>query len=769
MKTGWYSHSLCDLYGQPCRFHDWEELPSHLYSVAVLASQFAGSFSAADIGHVAGLWHDLGKYQAAFQRRLNGSAEHAPHAGVGAALAADRFGAVGRALAFAIAGHHAGLTNLAGGDTGRIPLNDVVQDNRRLLPEVLTAAPAAIQNVAAPTFPDWLLTSLKSQSPLDGLRTLTFFTRMLFSSLVDADRLATSAFYAHVDCKRAPHEFLRYDSLATLRDRLDAFIDAKNSTLNDEPVTPMNRLRANVLAACRAAASKRRGLFSLTVPTGGGKTLSGMSFALRHATEHRQRRVIVVIPYTSIITQNADRYKQAFSEDGVTPDNRNVLEHHSGLDRQKLFDENSELELRRQTAAENWDAPIVVTTSVQFFESLYSDHPSRCRKLHHIAGSVIILDEVQTLPPELLRPILDALRELVDYYGCTIVLSTATPPALRHRPKFDEGLKGIEPIIPDAAALFASDAARRVTVEWRTAQVTPYADLAEELAREKQVLAIVHRRPDARDLCERLPERGRFHLSALMCPAHRIARIAEINAALAAKTTCRVVSTQLIEAGVDVDFPVVYRALAGIDSLAQSAGRCDREGRLTEAAGRPAGRFVVFNAETQPPPGSLQKAAETTRLLLGMGDDDLRLVGGVDLFNPDHAELFFEAFYNQNHLDAKQVRKELEGFNFATAAQKFRMIDDRGQQSIVVPWGEGRSRLEAYRAEPTIQTQRALQPFIVQVNRWYFEEIASRGLIEVLDNSLGVPTSLFTDKWYSEEFGLLADPAASLEPDVLIV
>ncbi len=764
-----FAHSLVDDNNRPCRRESWETLIDHLQTVAELSSRFAVAFDAAELGRLLGLWHDLGKYQAAFQRRLNGSGEHAPHAGVGAALAVQRHGPVGLILAFAIAGHHAGLTDRKKRDSGRIPLDDVVRDNSRLLVEVLASAPAEIQNVAAPQLPQWLLEAISSKSKLEQLRTLTFFTRMLFSALVDADRLATSEFYAHVDGRRASHEWLRYDSLSTLRDRLDAFIDQRAERLNDGRLTPMNQLRADVLSACRSAAPKRRGLFSLTVPTGGGKTLSGMSFALRHAVEHGQRRVIVVIPYTSIITQNADRYKEAFSVDGVTPDDRNVLEHHSGIDRQQRSEENSEQELRRQTAAENWDAPVVVTTSVQLFESLYSDHPSRCRKLHRIANSVIILDEVQTLPPELLRPILDALRELVDHYGCTIVLSTATPPALCRRHGFEEGLTDIEPIIADAAALFASPAARRVNVEWRTEQVIPYSDLAGELALEKQVLAIVHRRADARQLCELLPERGRFHLSALMCPAHRIARINQINQALAAKKTCRVVSTQLIEAGVDVDFPVVYRALAGIDSLAQSAGRCDREGLLTEVAGQPAGRFVVFMAETQPPPGSLRTAAETTRLLLGMGDEEPRLAGDVDLFNPDHAELFFEAFYRSSHLDKHQVRLELEQFNFATAAMKFQMIADQGLRSIVVPWGDGRQRIKHYLAEPTIDTQRALQPFIVQVNRFYFEQVANRGIIEVMNDSFGIPTSLFTSQWYSDEFGLQADPASSLDPEALVV
>jgi CRISPR-associated endonuclease/helicase Cas3 len=764
-----YAHSIADGNGQPHRFDEWELLEAHAEAVARQCAGFCSSWQAAELGRLLGLWHDIGKYQAAFQKRLSGSTEHVPHAGAGALLAAQRAGEAGPLLAFVIAGHHTGLTDRASSNAGRTPLKEVLVSNQGVLVEVLKNAPQSVVNQPQPQLPAWLKRCVAPQSANDGKRTLSFFTRMLFSALVDADRLATSEFYASVERRVALHHRLQYASLPELRDRLDAFIDRRAESLRGGPLSAMNQLRADVLHACRKASSRRSGFFSLTVPTGGGKTLSAMSFALRHAVVNEQQRVIVVIPYTSIITQNAERYKDAFSPDGVTPDDQNVLEHHSAIDRQKRSEHNFEQELRRATAAENWDAPIIVTTSVQFFESLYSDHPSRCRKLHRIAKSVIILDEVQTLPAELLRPILDALRELVAHYGCTIVLSTATPPALRKRPGFDEGLEDIEPIIPDVSALFSSPAARRVAVEWRVSERTSYEQLAAEMAAEKQVLAIVHRRPDARALAERVPERGRFHLSALMCPAHRIARIAEINDALSNNKTCRVVSTQLIEAGVDVDFPVVYRALAGIDSLAQSAGRCDREGKLTAAAGAPAGRFVVFRAESDPPGELLRKAAEITQTMLGMADEEPSLAGGIDLLNPDHAELFFRMLYDRSHLDARQIRLNTEQFNFATVGRSFQMIEEAGMRSIVVPWGEGQSRIDAYLAKPTLQTQRGLQPFIVQVNRRYFETLADRGIVEEVNDAFGIPTSLFSSQWYSDEFGLLADPGASLEPEVLVI
>ncbi len=451
--------------------------------------------------------------------------------------------------------------------------------------------------------------------------------RMLFSALVDADRLETAAFKVRAGVQIATER--RPVPLSDLRDRLDAFIDAKTAEADREAPTPVNRLRARVLADCRDAAPLPPGLFSLTVPTGGGKTLAAMSFALLHAVQHVRRRVIVVIPFTSIIEQNARQYRTACGDAPQKPQTWAVREHHSGVDEATRSAEDSERERTRQAAAENRDSEIVVTTTVQFFESLFGGNPGRCPKLHNVARSVIVLDEVQSLPPGLLRPILDGLQELTDHYGCTVVLSTATPPALARRETFPKGLRGIRPIV-DGNALADDPAARRVTVDWRIDRVTPYKDLAAELGTLDRVLAIVHKRADARRLAELLPANGRFHLSALMCPAHGLVVLDEVRERLKKGRRCRLVSTRLIEAGVDVDFPVVFRALAGVDSLAQSAGRCDREGHLSEAAGSPAGRLVVFKAETEPPAGTLKNAARLTAALYnGGGALDERLAGGL--------------------------------------------------------------------------------------------------------------------------------------------
>jgi CRISPR-associated endonuclease/helicase Cas3 len=762
MPEPFYAHSLPD----PNRPRsDWERLDHHLYAVASLAAGFAEAFAAADWGRVAGLWHDLGKYQAEFQQRLTDSSIHAPHAGVGAACAQARFGKAGLPLAFVIAGHHAGLANLTQSDAGRTPLEEVVRENLPILKRLEGVIPPSLSALPNPEIPAFLRNRPETREGL--VRSICFFIRMLFSALVDADRLATAGFYARTEGRTPEAELLEYDNLVVLRDRLDAHIDRLSAKAATGALSPVNAMRAAVLDACRRAAPLAPGLFSLTVPTGGGKTLSSMSFALRHAVEYNLRRVIVVIPFTSIIEQNAKRYRDALGVDD-RPDNRNVLEHHSGVDEEQRLQENSEAERRRQTAAENWDAPIVVTTTVQFFESLFSDHPSRCRKLHRIARSVIILDEVQTLPPRFLLSILDALRELSANYGCTIVLSTATPPALEKHAALPQGLTDVRPIIPDSRTLFDSPAARRVEVEWRTEQVTPYVELAREMAGHRQTLAIVHRRADARALYEQLPPEGRYHLSALMCPAHRLQRLEETTAALLAGGTCRLVATQLIEAGVDVDFPVVYRALAGLDSLAQAAGRCDREGRLTERMGRPGGKFIVFRAETPPPPGTLRKAQEATSLLLRLQQDMPSLAGGLDLYNPDHGLLFFRELYGREALDAANVQRELAAFNLASAAAAFRLIDDKFACPIVVPWGDAPQRLDAFRHQPNRSTIRALQPFIVQVRLDFAQHLADIGAIELWEDSLGLPTSLFGESRYTDEYGLDVGRDKGLDPDVLI-
>ena len=709
-------------------------------------------------GELLGRWHDLGKYHPEFQNKLQGKKVQIEHAGAGARLAFEKDSQNAIPISFAIAGHHAGLANLKlnSPSGGRRPLVDRLEANENLLNAFREILPETLVNCQSPSLPNWI-----DSNNTQTFTSLDFFTRVLFSALVDADRLATEHFYDLTEGKQPRSEKLTYDSILQLRDRVDQSIDRLCDAVGESP-SEVNLFRRSVLDDCRVAADSEAGLFSLTVPTGGGKTLSALSFALNHAVEHQLDRVIIVIPYTSIIRQNANAYRKALGSKGKL-DWLNVVEHHSGIDEQKAMSESTESresEIRRRIAVENWDAPIIVTTAVQFFESLFTDHPSQARKLHRIAKSVVILDEVQTLPPSLMTPILDGINELTANYGSSVVLSTATPPSLAQRDDFPQGLKNIRPIIKDAKSLAASKAARRVKVEWRVNNETPFESLADEInaLSERQALVVVHRRKDALKLAKLLPESDRIHLSAQMCPAHRIAAIKEINRRLDATKSCVVVSTQLIEAGVDIDLPIVYRALAGVDSLAQAAGRCDREGRRTEATGGPAGKLVAFLAETTPPTETLNKAMGwTIQLYKEKQEEGVEL----DIFDPEHCNEFFARFYSSESLDAKDIQQSRSALNFNDVGYKFRMIENDWSFPIVTPWpttgdeqGQGRKRAEAFRENPNRDTARALQPYIVQVPKKVAIQMEKEGIVTIDDGSIGLPTDMFDANWYSEEFGL---------------
>ncbi len=750
---------------------DWERMAKHEAHVTRLCRLFLRRIdpSLAAWADVLGGWHDLGKYQKEFQDKLLGQRIAVDHSGPGAVMVCQKDPKKGLPAAFAIAGHHTGLANASANDPNdyrrvtRVPLQQRLKANVAQWKTLFPKLPTRLTRLTLPALPP----RFDGPKEPSKTRSLAFFTRMLFSVLVDADRLATAEFCAKAEGRVPERRRLRYDRLEMLRDRLDAYVDRLAAEAATSRPSAVNALRAEVLAACRRAACEPPGLFSLTVPTGGGKTLSAMSFGLRHAVAHGLYRVIVVIPYTSIIDQNAREYRLALGIDGK-PDSRNVLEHHSGIDERVAEETNREAELRRRLAAENWDAPIVVSTAVQFFESLYSDHPSRCRKVHRMAKSVIILDEVQTLPPNLLAPILDALQELTQHYGSTVVLSTATPPALAARDGFPKGLSSVRPIIADPTRLAASPAARRVRIEWRLDRVTPYEELAKELATQPQVLVVVHRREDARLLAQMLPPQGRFHLSALMCPAHRLQKIDQINEALKQQRVCRIVSTQLIEAGVNLDLPVVYRALAGLDSLVQCAGRCDREGRLTEMTGQPAGRLIVFRAETPPPGQTLKKALQSTETLLAF-KGGAEMPDGLDPFNPMHCEWFFRELYGKVENDPKNIQREAAELNFANVAAAFQMIDDGWSRPVVVPWGEGLERIAAFQRAPSRETARALQPCIVQIPARQLRELVSLGVVEPCEGTdLHVPTALFGNR-YDDEFGLVVAAGTGIDPEVLTV
>lgn len=693
-KTCFYAHSLPETDKQ-----FWQPLDDHLQRVAELAANRAERFDMSEAGYAAGILHDLGKYSAPFQRRLEGSSERVDHSTAGAIVATQQYAkGMAELLAYCIAGHHAGLAN--GRDPGeRSPLSERLEAD---IPSIGSAWKDVLSLPKEPNPP-----STFTQLPERAFFQLTFLTRMLFSCLVDADYIDTETFYAKHETGISQHRG-GGPSLKRLREKLDAHLEGFNTEQS------INQIRAHILREVRNKAKLKPGCFSLTVPTGGGKTLASLAFALDHAINHGMDRVIYVIPFTSIVEQNAEVFRHALGELGI----KAVLEHHSTFDAEKASkgDKTSLDKLRRDS--ENWDAPIIVTTSVQFLESLFAAKTSRCRKLHNIARSVVILDEVQTMPLPLLRPSVAALDELALNYHASIVLCTATQPALIETDdaahSFTGGFKNVEELAPSPSELYRE--LKRVTV--RHIGSLNDDQLRDELLDTEQVLCIVNNRRHARALYESIAEQpGAFHLTTAMCAVHRRQVLNDIRRTLKAGQPCRVVSTSLIEAGVDVDFPRVLRAEAGLDSIAQAAGRCNREGKQTPEKSE-VRIFATANEEWAPPPELKQFAQATREVLRQHSHDPLSL---------DAIEAYFTLLYWQqgpDQLDKHQLlslieNSGLDGLPFETLEKKFRLIDNN-QQSVIIPFDD----IEAYKAIKDLAfatspggIARKLQLYTVQVPR----------------------------------------------------
>ncbi len=719
----------------------WHDLYEHLYAVADMAAHFATPFGGQDWAHAAGLLHDVGKAQAAFQEYLRLSTEgHAkrgsvPHAVHGALLAAGKHKVLGKLLAYCLAGHHGGLPDWDGLERRLHNASDPGE-----------AAAIAVYNRFPQGFPFREITGNKT-----GF-VLSFFTRMVFSCLVDADWLDTEAF---MDREKAAWRG-GYPTLSKLSERFFPRLEDLTARVDD---TPVNRIRREVLDACLAAAEHAPGLFSLTVPTGGGKTLSSLAFALRHAEKHGLSRIVYVIPYMSIIEQNADIFRKFLGDDAV-------VEHHSSADPGNDTEAENMALRRARLASENWDAPLIATTAVQFFESLFAAKPSRCRKLHNLAGSVIILDEAQMLPQPLLLPCLAAIRELAARYGSSVVLCTATQPAVGKRDDFPKGLERVHDIISNPAALHAR--LRRVQVEHLGALDDEV--VAERLRKHPQVLCIVNTRRHARELYERLQAagtQGLVHLSANMTASHRSRVFAKIKTALAEGHPCRVVSTQLVEAGVDLDFPVVYRAAAGLDSIAQAAGRCDREGLLTNRAGAPAGRVYVFTPADGLPPGHFRITANTTAEVLRQAYPDL--------LAPEAVERYFRLLFWQagERLDDKNVLKDLEAgagkgnFPFREIADKFRLIENDMCPVIVADTPELESLVRDLEYAPSPgRILRKLQRYTVQLHQQAWNALVAAGAARLVLDGLALLENL---DLYSEELGLCPEDPTYLSIESSII
>lgn len=749
----------------------WREphlLADHAHRVQQLALQFSAKIPQGDAVSLAALWHDLGKYQAAWQsylRRATGfetepleglSAGHPNHSTAGALLAINRFGPIGRVLAYLIAGHHAGLYDWESGESGE------GRDLEYRLQQ--SEASKELADSLSMGIPDEILQPNAAGPDLrhipGGKHGFSLWVRMLFSCLVDADFLDTEAYMSPEKAQaRRP-----YPTLGELRVPFDAYMAELKTGAK---VTDVNKLRASILDQCRAKAKGSSSLYTLTVPTGGGKTLASMAFALDHAIAHGKDRIIYVIPYTSIIEQTAKVYRTAFGDLADA-----VIEHHSSAEYEDKVEGEDKKEFSpAKLATENWDAPIIVTTNVQFFESLFAAKASRCRKLHNIANSVVVIDEAQMLHPSFWQPMMSALDLLRKHYGTTLVMSTATQPCFESMQFTDAkknraGLDGSVELMDAPTDLYGELHRVEVHVPREFDKRRTWEEIAAEIAAHPTVLAIVNTRKDARELFNLMPK-GTIHLSALMCGQHRSKVIAGIKQRLKEGEPTRVVSTQLVEAGVDFDFPVVYRAMAGLDSIAQAAGRCNREGLL------PLGHTHVFLPPNPSPPGMLRKGEDACRSVLhGHTGDPL----DIDLFKQYFNHLCYNNDLDQHgicsHLRMDGKNLEELAVNFRTAADLFKLIDSEDYVPVVARYKKdekdntverglailGRGKLERW-------VMRSLQRYIVNVRRKdALRMLAQRTLDEVLPGLY----AQVVDGIYHRDLGLQTDEV-KLTPDQYMI
>ncbi len=753
----YYAHTAETKTGERLSQEHWQPLAKHLQNVAERAGQFAAPCGLADEARLAGLLHDLGKYGERFQQRLaNPSIRGINHWAHGAYAAWKE----SRIAAFAVDGHHTGIP-AAKRDYDRLKsLRNTLKDfelGSGSNPQTnITESIATLlerlkrEGLTIPT--------IGRQEPFDFDFASALRTRMLFSCLVDADFLDTEN---HFDLKRAQS---RSAPPFSEEKAFQAVTEHLKGLSGQGTVNPMRR---QLLEDCLSKAELPPGLFSLTAPTGSGKTLSSLAFALKHCCHHnaglsadsadRFRRIIVVIPFTSIIEQTAQVFRDLF-EPVFGPDY--VLEHHSTIAEREASSNPSldaeDVRIRRsRLAAENWSSPLVVTTSVQFFESLFAHKPSRCRKLHNIARSVVIFDEVQTLPPRLVPSLLSTVNGLIRYYGITAVFCTATQPAFGTATKAIDG--GWRPREISGRPDSLAEVLKRTAITIRPKESPcDWPDIANELACHDRVLCVVNTRAQAAELFQLLPETGRFHLSAAMCARHRSDKLKIIRRRLEEGKTCRLVSTQLIEAGVDVDFPMAYRALGPLDSIIQTAGRCNREGRSLEP--RP---VIVFTPSSGGLPNGTYKTATqvTESFLLAFPD--------MPLHQPETYSCYFSRLYSVLGPDSKNqdcAYCACKDFDFPDAARNCQLIDD-ATHPVLVTYGHGSKLIETIRRQQSLTTDlaRQCQRFTINIYESEFQRGCDSGAIAPLLGD-GDKAMYFWISRYDDHLG-----ACKHEPEHLVL
>ena len=718
----------------------WHSLIEHLLQTARRAEIFAASFSMGNTGFVLGALHDLGKINPEFQLYLQDCNEKrkgksVPHSICSAALLRQllmRINDSDLELAICIHGHHGGL-----GEAGLIVTENGILDRWWHDPQNKNLKKMMYESLSC------LDICTPEPLPKDIFRR-EFSLRMLFSSLVDADFLDTEKHFA------AKQARLR-DNWVRPADLWPVFRSNQLQMMWRNRWRKLNKIRRRIYNLCLKAGRNKPGMFRLTVPTGGGKTRSAMAFALSHAVNNRTHgfwRIIIAVPYTSIIDQNAQVYRDIFGDNFV-------LEHHSQVEANESGKQDEKF-LRHRLAAENWDYPIIVTTTVQLFESLFANKPSKCRKLHNIAKSIIILDEVQTLPIELLSPTMDVIKTLVDDYGVSVVFSTATQPAFDNTPYLKEfNDQGIKEIVPEPDIYF--EKLKRVTYE-PVRKYESLEDLALELAEieKDQVLVVFNTRKQALELHRKLRHygvEGLYHLSTLLCGAHRKRVLREVFEGLEEGKPVRLISTQVVEAGVDLDFPVVYRAIGPLDRIVQAAGRCNREGR------RETGQVFIFDfPENRTPPGPYRSGLDVSKIILKRNNPQ-RL---------HHPEIFTEYFQSlfrdcKEYLDKNNIQGYRSDLNFPAVAEKYRMIEPTVPVVITsYNENEGERRLGEYLENPSRFTWRRLLPYVINMSSWDLQKDEIREcLMEVEEGNpyLFRWVGGYDDKTHQGILGMVRDPA----------
>ena len=747
-----------------------QSLSEHIEGVAQHCAQFleqAGLPELAPLGRLLAQLHDAGKAQPAFQRYILGKSDQkALHSAAGALLATKLLPShpkgcplkrtrIAQLLAYAISGHHRGLYNYGGLETN---LDDIeTKDRCKKAEGALSELMSEVQNWAKEHGARTESYLRKLANRVEEEEQAQALIRLLFSCLVDADFLDTEAFMDEERKERRHEATSGYAPRKVLRYRLTKHMEGFSTE------GKINEARRAFLNQCREhGRTCPKGYYSLFLPTGGGKTLSSMAWALETALNHKTQRIIYVIPYTSIITQTAGIFREIFGEE-------NVLEHHSDI---SFSGDEATQEAERyehtRLLAENWDAPIIVTTNVQFFESLFSHKVSRSRKVHSIANSVVVFDEVQMFPTEFLHPMLRLLEDLRWIYGTQLLFCSATLPpfdkdhssSFKKVNDFHQLSEDIQPIVPENPELFK--VFDRVIYHLEEKKYTT-KELAEELAQHNSALCIVNSRRDASQLYLALLEEGKetqdvIHLSRNMCSAHLKERIAEVRQRLKAGLPTIVISTQLIEAGVDIDLPIVYRAMSGLDSIIQAGGRCNREGK------RPApGEVYVFSlSDGGKALGAIAQGQNATRFLLDNDKEHTRPSMPLELI-----EAYYNRYYDSiESFDTKDIAESLYDedeakrwrFDFQQASEDFQLIDNV-DRDLFVPYGKGKELLEGLQKHTLYlnhRTMRELQQYHVSISKWRYEELEEARLLSeiIVDRETGKSILVLEPQGYDEALGV---------------